>query len=328
MQVLSHGKANVEEGPEKKSCAIVVTYNQVPNLDQLNSALSEHSLDGAIIIDNSNSFSILEGIRSQFIADHIKKYYLIENGKNLGISKAINIGIKKAIEEGYYFFFLLDDDAIVSSVFFKIERETFEGLLNKGEKVGAVCPTVSNNINQMDGIIRNYPSVEITRAITSGLLISKNTVKTVGLYNEDLFLSWADIEFTERVSNAGLKIFRINQVLICQPFGETVKNRKLSLFPYSLVWKLVNRVHYNAGSDNEVYFYTGLYKPERFSGMTDGQITYIYIIEKNYIVRFIRSVNATMFWTIYGILLFIGTGNEKYIKAIGVSMGKWLRKVF
>ena len=225
----------------RKSCVIIVTYNRIPNIGQLNKALSAGTLDGIIIVDNSGKPSLINGIKSQYLSEHLTKYYLIENNENLGISKALNKGFRKAMEEGFYFIYLLDDDATISENFFEIERETFERLAGEGKNVGAICPVVSNNPDQLDDITKKYTISEVRYAITSGLLITTDTINKVGGYDERFFLEWADIVLTQAITSNGLRIFRINQILVVQDFLSVTHIQRLP----SLNIRVVLSVVYN-----------------------------------------------------------------------------------
>ena len=99
-----------------KSCVIIVTYNKIPDLQQINNALVSGDIDGLIVVDNSNRKDLIDGIKQQFLDDISFKYTLIENGDNLGISKAINKGLANSLKKGYDYIYLLDDDAKISKV--------------------------------------------------------------------------------------------------------------------------------------------------------------------------------------------------------------------
>ncbi|MGC8621956.1 MAG: glycosyltransferase [Caldisphaera sp.] len=302
----------------RKSCAIIVVYNKVPKLNQINVALLQKELDYLIIVDNSNKAEFIEGIKSQYIAKNTGRYFLIQNHENLGISKALNKGINLALEKGVYFMFLLDDDAVLSQSFFKREINVFEDLLERGEMVGAVCPVVSNDINQLGKKIKKYDLSQIRQAITSGLLLSKETIQIVGLYPEEFFLEWADIAYTRRILNKGLKIFRINEVLIFQDFGESVREKRISLFPYFILSIIENRVIFNLGYGNDFFRYAPIYSPEREIQIIKERIRLGYLSQGGKIHRLLFMLKFTLNIFLRETTLFIGTKNADYIKAFKI----------
>lgn len=308
-------KINNEKG--RKSCAIIVTYNRAPNMEQLNRAISENEIDGLFIVDNSDRNSIISSIKEQFDHHNLGKYCLIENHGNLGISKAINIGLKKAIQEGYYFIFLLDDDAVISRNFFMMERQVFEELEAIGEHVGAVCPVVSNNFVELNKKIGNHPTDQIRQAITSGLLISAETIKNGGFYNEDFFLESADLQYTRKLTRLNLKIFRINKVLICQDFGETIKGKFIRVFPYYLfiyfTTKITFFITYNT---NSRFFYPNYYEATRIGKQRESLYMLMSLTHKNRTMGFIRRLIVHFFFLLRIFLLMIATGNASYFELL------------
>jgi GT2 family glycosyltransferase len=297
-----------------KSCVIIVTYNKIPNLKQINNALLEGHIDGLIVVDNSNRNDLIIGIKLQFLTDISSKYSLIENHENLGISRAINKGLAKAIEESYEYIYLLDDDAVVSKYHFSQLRKEYEDLVNKGEKVGIVCPIVSNNYEQMDKKIGKTCITEINGAITSGMLISRNTIKNVGTYNEDYFLEFADIEFCSRIRKEGLKIFRVNRVLVCQDFGNTVREVKISFVPLFLYTRIFTRSLFIIGFGNNLFSYSSIYPPERTRVINKGNIKLIFEDNKSYISKILRLTVNVLFIITKGIMMFIVTEDVRYLK--------------
>ncbi|MEM4090991.1 MAG: glycosyltransferase [Thermoplasmatales archaeon] len=294
---------------------IIVTYNKIPDLSNIKKAISQGEIDALFISDNSAREDLLEGIRNQIPVELQKKITIIENGRNLGISAAINIALKKAIDLGYYFIHLLDDDAIVSEHLFRTEQETFIQMLEKGYDVGAVCPLVSNNHAQMEKWLSRKTISEIRNAITSGLLISSDTITKVGYYDERYFVQLADMEFTSRMFEKGLKIFRINQVMISQDFGVSVKNLSVKILPYLACSKVSNLIKRSIGRTNDVVFFARLHSPMAEYDYNAGMSQFFNITKKNILYN---PTNIYHFFIpiVNDFLLFIATGDIQYIMAI------------
>lgn len=298
----------------KSSCVIIVTYNKIPNLEQINYHLMVGHINGLIIVDNSNKNEILTGIKSQFLDKISSKYTLIENHENLGMSRAINKGFKRAMEEGFEYMYLLDDDANISSTHFIELREEYENLVKKGERVGIICPIVSNNSNKLNEKIGRPNLTEIQKAITSGMLITNNTIKECGMYDENYFLEWADIEYCLRVSKHGLKIFRVNRVSIFQDFGITISKIKPSFMPLFFYNKMFNLIYFNLGIVNSRFDYLSIYPPERTKNINAIYKKIISMESERKIFKFFRNILNSLLTINKEILLFIGTGDISYIK--------------
>ncbi|MEM3191961.1 MAG: glycosyltransferase [Candidatus Parvarchaeota archaeon] len=294
---------------------IIVTYNKIPDLSNIKKAISQGEIDALFISDNSAREDLLKGIRNQIPVELGEKIIIIENGRNLGISAAINVALKRAIDLGYYFIHLLDDDASVSEHLFRTEQETFMQMLGKGYDVGAVCPLVSNNCGQMEKKLFREPTSEISQAITSGLLISRDTVARVGYYDERFFLQYADIEFTRRILEKGYKIFRINQVMVCQDFGVTLKRLSFRTLPSYTVEKLFSFINRSLGKSNNIFFYASIYSPTAEYDINVG-IRKLFSIKGKNILYSPDGILIIFTIVVKDFLRFIATGDIQYIKAI------------
>lgn len=302
-----------------KSCVIIVTYNKIPDLQQINNALVSGDIDGLIVVDNSNRKDLIDGIKQQFLDDISFKYTLIENGDNLGISKAINKGLANSLKKGYDYIYLLDDDAKISKDHFTKLRNEYERLVNSGEKVGIVCPIVSNDNSIMNKRIGHEHITKIDAAITSGMLISRHTIELVGMYDESYFLEWADVQFCKRVRKNGLKIFRINEVLVCQDFGNTIKDVKLSFLPLLIYTKTYKLILFKIGIGNDLFSYISIYRPERQENINVYGIRIIMREDNHrYVFKIFRYISFVFTTLLVEVLLFFATGDILYIKLNGV----------
>lgn len=97
---------------------IIVTYNAMPWAERCFSSLRQSTVPcDVIVIDNGST----DGSQ-QYIRTHFPEAELIENNQNLGFGRANNIGLQKALDEGYEYAYLLNQDAWVLS-------DTFEQLI-------------------------------------------------------------------------------------------------------------------------------------------------------------------------------------------------------
>ena len=88
---------------------IIVTYNAMPWLDRCYSSLRASTLPCDIItIDNGSTDGTPSYLKANF-----PEVELVENSSNLGFGKANNIGLQKALDEGYDYAYLLNQDAWV-----------------------------------------------------------------------------------------------------------------------------------------------------------------------------------------------------------------------
>ena len=92
-----------------KLLTIIVTYNGKKWMDRCLGSLRESSVQSdVIVLDNGSTDGTPEYIASQF-----PEVQLVLTGENLGFGKANNIGLQKAVAEGYDYVYLLNQDAWV-----------------------------------------------------------------------------------------------------------------------------------------------------------------------------------------------------------------------
>ncbi|MDH2899410.1 MAG: glycosyltransferase [archaeon] len=208
---------------ELKSAAIVVTYNHVPALHQFEKAIINRDIDFVIFIDNNSNAAILDELR-RFSNMYKGKVVLQTNSWNLGLAKALNIGIELAKRLDCYWIYLLDHDANVSRQFFKEERNLFSQLARAGQKVGIVTCIVSNDPGYLGSKLWfRGEYAKVPHVITSGILTNLQILKENGGLDERLFVDFVDLEFTRRLTRSGYNVYRINRVLVVQDFGRTIQ---------------------------------------------------------------------------------------------------------
>lgn len=101
-----------------KLLTIIVTYNGKKWMDRCLGSLRVSSVKSDVLVVDNGS---IDGT-PEYIADAFPEVQLLSTGQNLGFGKANNVGLKKAIDEGYDYVYLLNQDAWVFP-------DTFERLL-------------------------------------------------------------------------------------------------------------------------------------------------------------------------------------------------------
>lgn len=211
-------------------CSIVVLYN--PDIQQLNGLLSElyKQVDHIVFVDNTPD----DMKNYNDAAFQCEKLIYINLGDNLGIAKAHNVGIKKALELSSDYFIIFDQDSSISEDLVSSLVDLSEKLKNKGEKVGAVGPAyldIKTNIIapaiQFKGLkvrrININEAEEYTVAdyiISSGTLISSLVIKEIGLMKDELFIDYVDVEWGLRAKQLGYNCYIANQVLMRHSIGD------------------------------------------------------------------------------------------------------------
>lgn len=196
----------------------------------------------AILIVNWNGFDVTKACLAS-LAKYCKgtDIFLLENGsgqehllrsilddrselfvspENLGFSGGNNILMREAIKRGYDFVFLLNNDTEVTEGFMeeplKLMKDEKVGFVNSKlilKSSGKIDTAGHLHLNSGDVIPagRNHPASEFScnREILSGcaaaLLLRVKMLEEIGLFRDDFFLGYEDVDLTYRASVMGWK---------------------------------------------------------------------------------------------------------------------------
>ena len=176
-----------------------------------------------MVVDNGSSEShlaMLRGGRSEF------DFELLENGCNLGIAVALNIGVSEARAKASPWVALFDQDSRVESGFIDSMLATFENARDPS-LVGVVCPLYQDTNTGVTFPIQRSKAGEVLSAMTSGSLIPMKLFDQVGAFNEALFIDYVDIEFCLRCRRAGYSIVQSPQAVLYHSLGRITRHRIL-----------------------------------------------------------------------------------------------------
>jgi len=246
----------------RKVASIMVLYNFDPDLGQILNSLSRGLQDYAIFVDNSDKAPIPNKINN--LSKSYPNIFYIKNSENIGLAKAMNIGIRKALDLGADFVFILDQDARLADNYFETLYSAYVEIVNYDRMTGIIGPIVSNKCGKPNGsqVFRSKFS-RVVSLINSGMLISAEMFKTVGFFNENLFLGAIDADYVSRTIKHGYSAYRVNLELIRQDFGKTVIPRGLFLKILGLYTKLHSIIMLGLGKSNEYRFNLVYYDPNQ-----------------------------------------------------------------
>jgi len=197
-------------------CVIIVTYNGVKWIEKCIQSVSnsKYPVD-IIIVDNGSTDLTLDLIYS--ICEPLK---VIKTEENLGFGKANNVGIEYGYENGFDYFFLLNQDAYVHEESIGHLIETLESkqeigilspihlngkgdALDYGFKAGIKSKALSSDYGDKNWR-QNLYDVRFVNA--AAWMISRATLKKVGLFHPIFFHYGEDKNYASRVKYYGLKI--------------------------------------------------------------------------------------------------------------------------
>lgn len=232
---------------------IIVSYNGKEYLKKcLDSIFKSHlSNFEVIVVDNAS----LDGV-SSFIKKLNYKIKFIENRRNLGFSKASNIGVKGSLGEYVLF---LNPDTEINKKAIEILVEFMDGRKDAG---CVTCKVLLPNGKLDDSCHRGYPTLwnafcyflgleglfpnsmifsgyhmgwenlnkthQIHACAGSFMLVRREAGEDIGWWDEDYFFYGEDLDFCLELEKKGWKIYFVPQVRITHYKGVSSGIKKVS----------------------------------------------------------------------------------------------------
>lgn len=211
--------------------AIVVSWNSRRFVGALLERLSFYKdfLD-VVLVDNASADGTVEFVRQNF--PYVK---IILNEVNLGGSGGFNRGIEFALGKGYSYLWLLDSDAFPLN-------GALEGLLSvikKDKTIGIVGSCILNTentyiVNELGGFIRENKAIvegnlsgsklddchgtyEVDYVASCSAVIRTEVIKDIGLFDEDYFIYYDDIDFCRRAKDKGWRVLATANSKVLHP---------------------------------------------------------------------------------------------------------------
>lgn len=193
----------------KKSdfCLVIVFYK--PDSEQVKNAINLSNNYNVIIVDNTPS-------PTNYNFD--SNIVLISLNDNVGIAKALNIGIEYAKSRVYKYCLLLDQDSqpegsLINSLasFYDNQNDISDIALvapsYRDKALGVDAPFIQQNSFTMGRIPAvGERAINASYVISSGSLLNLSCYDDIGPMNEMLFIDFVDIEWCLRAHNKGYRV--------------------------------------------------------------------------------------------------------------------------
>jgi rhamnosyltransferase len=233
---LPRSHANPDTFPGMKVCAVMVTYNPDPSVEQNIRALLPQ-VDKLIVVDNHSEPPIRVFLTAVAAACNFE---MIWNDENLGLAAALNTGIRRALAENYPWIATFDHDSRVSPGFIETMLKAYlscpfrdqVALIGPYHLLFPEDPAARALLGELTPPFREMPAV-----LQSGSLFSSEGLRRVGLLDESFFIDYVDFEFCLRLRKHSLRIIEaVNAVLVHRvgnPTAHTVLNKTCVVFNHS-----------------------------------------------------------------------------------------------
>ena len=208
-------------GNGEHASAIVVTFHPCAQ-DLRNIAAIRAQVDLLIVVDNGSSLDDLAQMR---LSSQRSGFVLIENGENLGVAAALNLGVQEALKQGCQWITLFDQDSAITDGFIASMIEEFQACRQK-KPIMQMIPRYRDPKTGLEESISAFGDGGAFLTITSGSLFSREAFARCGLFREDLFVYGVDDDYSLRIRRNGFFIgVSRNAVLLHQSGHPT--SRKL-----------------------------------------------------------------------------------------------------
>lgn len=223
----------------KRIGGVVIIYNPLRDIpDNINSYLAQ--VDELIIFDNTPK-------KPDWLSDFVNtnnKIKYVGFQKNMGVSYALNYAAKYFSESGFDYLLTMDQDSIVPQDMVQKLLKVIE----KDESIGIVTPIHGNKYNT--NAVQENKLQKLSVAKTSGNLLSLAAFQKTGVFNEDLFIDYVDIEYCMRLNITGYKVIQCNSVILEHNEANISEKRFFfkTVYPYNhspirLYYKTRNRFY-------------------------------------------------------------------------------------
>jgi rhamnosyltransferase len=203
--------------------AIVVTYHPGPEVIA-NLAALRSQLPHVVVVDNGSNAEEMARLRRAALELELE---LIENGENLGIATALNIGLRRLLEAARptELVVLFDQDSRITEGFLPAMLRALE-TSRWGGRLGILVPRyLDGRLNRP--LPSNLVQEGLEAAMTSGSMLRLQLFAELGLFVDELFIDGVDYEFSLRLRRAGYVIEECAEALLLHAPGEP---KRLKLF--------------------------------------------------------------------------------------------------
>ena len=224
-------------------CGIVVTYHPGSDFFVRLDSISRQ-MNSVVIVDNGSTPALVGTLRALDVDPAI---HLILNSDNLGIARALNLGILHAAERGFRWMLLMDqdsqlhDDAVESllDAFKSFPEKNSLAVIGSGYEELQKNPTEPNSPAALG---KSWHEVEAV--ITSGSLLSLSAYAAIGPFREEFFIDHVDREYCLRARALGYRIIKTIKPLMSHSIGTPTQ--------HSLLW--MRKSTSNHSADRRYYF--------------------------------------------------------------------------
>ena len=248
---------------------IILNWNDADLLpSSLGSILKQSMECDIVVVDNGSedgSRAVIEGFGN--------KVTPLWNSKNLGFAGGVNTGIKYAIDQEYEYIALLNNDAVADKDWIKNLYEVCKSNKTIGATTSSMIHTKTHTYDSTGDFMTiwglAYPrgrgekaegqydgAIDVMGASGGASMFRASMFKDIGLFDEDFFAYYEDIDIGLRAHTRGWKFKFVPEAKVLHATGTTsgrvknfgtyqgLKNQPLVIIkniPFSILWRMAPR---------------------------------------------------------------------------------------
>lgn len=212
------GSGRVTRSRASGVCAVVVLFEPDASVvENVNSCMRE--VDRVFAVDNSTHPGAVSAAIEAAGAE------VISLGENEGMGAALNLGCRRAAEEGFAWALTLDQDSTPMPGMAPALALCLSG--ESGADVAIVAPLLQHEGGATERT--EATCVDVPFAVTSGSLLRIAAFEALGGFREDLFIDQVDNEFCLRARRNGWRIVQRRDAVLVHRMGRLERAR----FPFT-----------------------------------------------------------------------------------------------
>jgi rhamnosyltransferase len=192
--------------------AVVILYHPDENVVSNVETYYDH-VEKILVFDNTESEPTLKEAFSNF-----RKVEFYHDYKNEGIAKRLNQGVEQMTNENFDWLLMMDQDSKFSEEAIKNYLRCFYEYADK-DKV-AVFGTTYSRLKKAS--MEQCHREEIHELITSGSLLNLHCYKTIGSFDEALFIDSVDHDYCIRAKLNSFSLIEFSNIHLAHQLGSAV----------------------------------------------------------------------------------------------------------
>jgi len=251
---------------------IILNWNGLDDTSELLVSLSKISYSNYTIVIVDNNSTNDEAEKLENISK--SKAHILRSEENLGFAGGNNVGIKYSLKRRADYILLLNNDTTVQPDFLEILVSKYEG----EKQAGIVAPRINyydepqkiwtdgGKISRIRGsgfaysnkFEKEVDSSDKSVTFVSGccMLIKREVLLSVGLFDENYFLYIEDTDLCLRTIRAGYKIYVVPKTKIFHKVNSSTKKNYSSI---PLYYATRNRLYFSKKNFKNSYYLTVAY---------------------------------------------------------------------